>query len=105
MRAYQTNKEGVYVGECQRQKHPFKKDEWLTPAGAILFPPPKDEPGKWRYNPEIVDWESYVAPVAAEPGPSVDDQPLDVIIQAVRRYEDISKNEMFTLLNYLLDRV
>lgn len=51
MIAYQTDQNGFFVSEVERQAHPFRENEWLLPAGAVETKPPihkENEIAKWN---------------------------------------------------------
>lgn len=56
MIAYQTDQNGFFVSEVERQAHPFRENEWLLPAGAVENKPPihkENEIAKWNGK----DWQ------------------------------------------------
>lgn len=44
--AYQTNRNGVFVGTVYRQPSPKEPGVWLVPGGAVLVPPPSIPEGQ-----------------------------------------------------------
>jgi hypothetical protein len=44
--AYQTNRNGVFVGVVNRQPSPKEPGVWLVPGGAVLVPPPSIPAGQ-----------------------------------------------------------
>lgn len=72
MIAYQTDENGIYIGEVTCQLSPLDIDEtWLIPAGAVTKTPPKFGPGqqvRWNGKKWIVeDIPSTVEEVIEEP--------------------------------------
>ena len=70
--AYQTNREGIFVGVVKRQPSPLEPGVFLVPAGAVLVEPPQIPEG------QMAQWDGTawsLKPIPVPPAPNLDPAP------------------------------
>ena len=71
--AYQTNRDGIFVGVVKRQPSPLEPGVFLIPAGAVLVAPPKISEG------EMAVWDGQawsLKPIPPQPKPKLEEPPM-----------------------------
>lgn len=79
---YQTNPEGIYIGETLADESPLEPGVWLIPGGCVETPPPvlaEGELAKWDWV--AMTWS--VIPKPAEPEPEPDPAKTIVLINTL----------------------
>ncbi len=88
--AYQTNKDGVFVGPVKRQKSPLEPGVFLVPAGAVVVEPPSFAAG------EMAVWDGAawsVKPIPVPPAPPEMQAPEAKAPEAAPAEEKAEKKE------------
>jgi hypothetical protein len=68
MKVYQTDRNGMYLGETEADESPLEPGVWLMPAGTVSLEPPTVVEGQWpRWNGE--GWELVSKPEPDSPVP------------------------------------
>jgi hypothetical protein len=68
--AYQTNKDGVYVGTVKRQASPLEPGVFLIPGGAVLVAPPEIPAGQQAH------WDGSAWSLQPIPPPPAQPEPM-----------------------------
>ena len=71
--AYQTNKDGIFVGVVKRQPSPLEPGVFLVPAGAVLVEPPQIPEG------QMAQWDGQawsLKPIPAPAAPKLEEPPM-----------------------------
>lgn len=47
MRVFQTDDQGLFLGEEKARPNPLEPDKYLVPRGCVMIPPPACGPDEW----------------------------------------------------------
>lgn len=73
MIVYQTDADGIYVGQETADKHPFKLGEYIIPGGCVITPPPA-----FNSETQFAQWENGLWSIKDIPPPPEPEPPFEL---------------------------